>query len=65
MQQGMIWVGQPEQSDGQSINRIGSNSGLMAQVGPNVPAADVPQGDLYTAQRYGARVASIAAKLKA
>ena len=65
MQQGMIWVGQPEKSDGQSTNRIGSYSGLMAQVGPNSPAEDIPQGDLDTAQRYGARVAAMAAKLRA
>jgi NAD(P)H dehydrogenase (quinone) len=64
MQQGMVWVGQPEKSDGQSTNRIGSYSGLMAQVGPTAPAADIPQGDLDTAERYGARVSKIAAKLR-
>ena len=45
MQQGMVWVGQPAMNDG-NINRIGSNSGVMAQVGPTSPAADIPQGDL-------------------
>ena len=44
MQQGMIWVGQPTMNDG-TINRIGSYSGLMAQVGPTSPAEDIPQGD--------------------
>ena len=63
MQHGMIWVGQPAQNDG-TINRIGSNSGLMAQVGPTSPAADIPQGDLDTAKAYGARVAEITAKLR-
>jgi len=63
-QHGMIWVGQPIMNDG-SINRLGSNSGVMAQVGPTSPAEDIPQGDLETAKAYGARVASIAAKLKA
>ena len=63
-QHGMIWVGQPIMNDG-SINRLGSNSGVMAQVGPTSPAEDIPQGDLDTAKAYGARVASIAAKLKA
>ncbi len=63
-QHGMIWVGQPAMNDG-TINRIGSNSGVMAQVGPTSPAEDIPQGDLDTAKAYGARVASIAAKLKA
>jgi NAD(P)H dehydrogenase (quinone) len=63
MQQGMIWVGQPSLNDG-TINRIGSNSGLMAQVGPTSPAADIPQGDLDTAEAYGKRVAAVASKLR-
>jgi NAD(P)H dehydrogenase (quinone) len=64
MQHGMVWVGQPAQNDG-TTNRLGSNSGLMAQVGPTSPAADIPQGDLDTAQAYGQRVAEMAAKLAA
>ncbi len=64
MQLGMVWVGQPAMNDG-NINRIGSNSGVMAQVGPTSPAADIPQGDLDTAKAYGARVAAMAAKLRA
>ena len=64
MQQGMVWVGQPAMNDG-TINRIGSNSGVMAQVGPTSPAADIPQGDLDTAKAYGERVAAMAAKLRA
>ena len=64
MQQGMIWVGQPELSSG-TINRIGSNSGVMAQVGPQDPASAIPQGDLDTAAAYGKRVAGVAAKLRA
>ena len=63
MQQGMIWVGQPAMNDG-TINRIGSNSGVMAQVGPTSPAEDIPQGDLDTAKAYGARVAQVAGKLR-
>ena len=62
MQQGMVWVGQPALNDG-TINRIGSNSGVMAQVGPTSPAADIPQGDLDTAKAYGQRIAAMAAKL--
>ncbi len=62
MQQGMIWVGQPAMNDG-TINRIGSNSGLMAQVGPTSPAEDIPQGDLDTAKAYGQRVSELATKL--
>jgi NAD(P)H dehydrogenase (quinone) len=64
MQQGMVWVGQPAMNDG-NINRLGSNSGVMAQVGPTSPAADIPQGDLDTAKAYGERVAAVAAKLHA
>ena len=64
MQQGMVWVGQPAMNNGK-INRIGSNSGVMAQVGPTSPAADIPQGDLDTAKTYGERVAQVAAKLHA
>jgi multimeric flavodoxin WrbA len=63
-QQGMIWVGQPAMNDG-SINRLGSHSGVMAQVGPTSPAEDIPQGDLDTAKAYGQRIAAIAAKFKA
>jgi multimeric flavodoxin WrbA len=63
MQHGMIWVGQPALNDG-TINRIGSNSGLMAQVGPTSPAADIPEGDLDTARQYGQRVAQVAQKLR-
>jgi multimeric flavodoxin WrbA len=63
MQQGMVWVGQPDMNDG-TINRIGSYSGVMAQVGPTSPAEDIPQGDLDTAKAYGARVAQMAAKLR-
>ncbi len=63
MQQGMVWVGQPAMNDG-SINRLGSNSGVMAQVGPTSPATDIPQGDLDTAKAYGERVAAVTAKLR-
>lgn len=62
MQLGMIWVGQPLLNDGE-LNRIGSNSGAMAQVGPTSPAQDIPAGDLETAKRMGARVREVAGKL--
>lgn len=64
MQLGMVWVGQAEPNNG-SVNRLGSSSGVMAQVGPTSPAADIPQGDLDTAKIYGQRVAEIAAKIHA
>ena len=63
MQQGMIWVGQPALNNG-VINRIGSYSGVMAQVGPQDPASAIPQGDLDTAAAYGKRVAEVATKLR-
>jgi NAD(P)H dehydrogenase (quinone) len=63
MQQGMIWVGQPAMNNG-TINRIGSNSGVMAQCGSQEPADKIPQGDLDTAFAYGQRVADVAAKLR-
>ena len=63
MQQAMIWVGQPSLNDG-TVNRIGSNSGVMAQVGPTSPAEEIPQGDLDTAKAYGERVAALATQLR-
>jgi NAD(P)H dehydrogenase (quinone) len=63
MQQGMVWVGQPEMNDGTN-NRLGSNSGVMAQVGPTSPASDIPEGDLVMARAYGERVNHVAAKLR-
>ena len=63
MQQAMIWVGQPA-LPGADINRIGSNSGVMAQCGPNDPAEKIPQGDLDTAEAYGKRIAQVATKLR-
>ena len=62
MQNGMIWVGQSALNDGR-VNRLGSYSGLMAQVGPTSPASDIPQSDLDTAMAYGQRVAQVAARL--
>lgn len=62
MQHGMVWVGQSAMNDGQ-LNRLGSSSGLMAQVGPTSPAEDIPQNDLDTARAYGERVAALAARL--
>ena len=63
MQLGMVWVGQTIPNDG-TLNRLGSSSGLMTQVGPTSPAADIPKGDLDTAKAYGARVVQMAAKLR-
>jgi len=62
MQHGMVWVGQPLMNDG-TVNRLGSNSGVMAQVGPTSPASDIPDGDLETARLYGERVRAWAERL--
>jgi len=64
MQHGMVWVGMPGMGDG-TLNRLGSNSGLMAQVGSTSPAADIPQGDLDTAKAYGERLLHMAQRLSA
>jgi len=64
MQNGMIWVGQDQLNDGH-VNRLGSHSGVMGQVGPTDSADAIPQNDLDTAKAYGERVAKFSAKLKA
>jgi len=64
MQNCMIWVGQSALNDGK-LNRLGSHSGVMAQVGATESAAEIPQSDLDTAKAYGERVAQVAQKLKA
>lgn len=64
MQHGMVWVGLPGMSDG-ALNRLGSNSGVMAQVGSTSPAADIPQGDLDTAKAYGERLRLLAQRMSA
>ncbi len=73
MQHGMIWVGQAEQGPQlsgtevasiESINRLGSNSGLMTQSNQKAPA-DIapPAGDLETARRFGKRVAEVTKRM--
>ena len=72
MQQGMIWVGQAEVGPAlegvevptiETINRLGSFSGLMTQSnhksGPDIVP---PKGDLDTAHAFGKRIAEITAK---
>ena len=65
-QQGMLWVGQAESSEEsavahqrspESVNRIGSYLGLMAQAENDAPAVTPPSGDIKTAEMFGARVA--------
>ncbi|MFA7276280.1 MAG: flavodoxin family protein [Pseudobdellovibrionaceae bacterium] len=69
-QQGMIWVGQSEANessaagvssgDPESVNRIGSYLGLMAQSDNVAPDQTPPQGDIKTAELFGKRVADMA-----
>ncbi len=70
-QHGMIWVGQaemPPQNKGihgpgpDMINRLGSAGGLMTQANNDTPDIVPPAGDLETARRFGARVASVTAR---
>ncbi len=69
-QHGMIWVSQAEGNESnanevpsgnvESINRIGSYLGVMAQ-SDNVAPTESPQsGDIKTAELYGARIAEAA-----
>ncbi|WP_170419563.1 flavodoxin family protein [Ruegeria atlantica] len=71
-QHGMIWVGQAEMNtspDGQpghpdAINRVGTMLGATAQ-SENADASETPGGgDLKSAELFGARVASVALRMK-
>ena len=66
-QHGMIWVGNALPKEGnepEHVNRLGSWLGVMAQSDNKSPDETPPAGDLKTAELYGARVASIAGKLR-
>ncbi len=65
MQHGMVWIGtglMPASEPGapDQINRIGSYTGVMAQADNVSPELSPPQGDLDTAEAYGARIAGFA-----
>lgn len=62
MQHGMIWVGQSSHSEG-NVNRLGSYSGAMAQVGSTQSASEINQGDLETAKAYGQRLLKLTQSL--
>lgn len=64
-QHSMIWVGTGLMADGntpESINRIGSYSGPMAQSDNAGPDVTPPAGDRKTAELFGARIANAAAR---
>lgn len=60
MQHSMIWVSAGMMSEGntpESVNRMGSFAGMMAQSGNASPEETPPSGDRKTAELFGARVA--------
>lgn len=74
MQHGMIWVGTglpPGNYEGNSkaapeaLNRMSYSLGAVTQSDNAAPEVTPPAGDKETAKLYGARVATIAARLKA
>jgi NAD(P)H dehydrogenase (quinone) len=65
MQHGMIWIGQPEISmQPNGVNRLGSNSGVMAQAGQESPEVAPNAGDKLTGELLGKRVAEKTSKLR-
>ena len=70
-QHGGIWVSlglMPSNSKASArtdINNLGGSVGLLVQSPADASIEEIPQGDLDTAKLYGARVADIAAKIKA
>ncbi|MGG1949177.1 flavodoxin family protein [Trinickia sp. NRRL B-1857] len=69
-QHGGIWVSMDikpanmKASVRDDLNRMGSYIGPMAQTPADASPEEMSSGDLETAQRYGARVAMIAAQLR-
>lgn len=68
-QHGMIWVSQgilpaksdvPHQRGEDSINRLGSFLGVMAQAENSSAEITPPEGDIKTAELYGARITEAA-----
>jgi len=70
-QHGGIWVSlgllpaNKLSSTRQDVNNLGGSVGLLVQAPSDAGADAIPEGDIETARQYGARVASIAARLKA
>lgn len=69
-QHGGLWVslGLPpantQAATRQDVNNLGGSVGLLVQSPSDAGADLIPEGDLETATRYGARVAEVATKLK-
>lgn len=71
MQHGGIWVGtgqnynNTQASQRSDVNYLASSVGPMGQTPGDVGAADMNEGDLETARRFGERIAAVAALHKA
>lgn len=69
-QHGGIWVSlglMPANSKAATrndVNNLGGSVGLLVQSPSDASVDEVPAGDLETARKYGARVASVAARLR-
>lgn len=69
-QHGGLWVSlgllpaNKKESTHADINHLGGSVGLLVRSPSDASVDEVPSGDLDTAVQYGARVASIAARLK-
>lgn len=69
MQHGGVWVGlgvlpsNNKAADRNDSNFLGGSVGVLAQSPSDASPTEMPQGDLDTAQAFGARIAAIAAKL--
>ena len=69
-QHGGLWVSLgmlPSNASASSradVNNLGGSVGLMVQCASDAGADQIPAGDLETAERYGARVAELAARFK-
>lgn len=67
-QHGMIWVGQGEavptgpaaERGPETINRVGSSTGLMTQADNAAPEVAPPAGDHESARRFGRRITEVA-----
>ncbi len=68
MQHSMIWISTGFLSEGKepdSINRIGSYAGMMAQSDNASPEVTPPEGDKKTAEKFGARIAEVVVRWSA
>jgi hypothetical protein len=46
------------------VNNLGGSVGLLVQAPSDAGAEAIPDGDIDTAKRYGARVTEVATRLK-